>query len=235
MDYWFPAPLSLTISPTGLVGRGRGMWGKQNSGWTQLNNGMESNACRSTAWINRTHNAMFQGLQMWKDTDTEWSLLASVNLRVEVCPGWKRQPPGGIGTEWCLCFFYTCVFQFFHIWILLANRLLQPKSKFMRTVFYFFCLINRPQRPPPQSCLLWLLWVTFCSIVGRGTWLTEHSPAPWCANWRAGKPRVRSEKKFVVFEKRRRRKDFLFWKETELKGAEEVSEVLSYNWPRILD
>ena len=29
--------------------------------------------------------------------------------------------------------------------------------------------------------------------------------------------------------------DFWFWKETELKGAEEVFEVLSYNWPRILD
>ena len=166
MDYWFPAPLSLTISPTGLVGRRRGMWGKQNSGWTQLNNGMESNACRSTAWINRTHNAMFQGLHMWKDTHKEWSLLASVNLRVEVCPGWKRQPPGGIGTEWCLCFLYFC----FSILISYMNRTgkpiavtVQPKLKFMRTVFCFFCLRNRPQRPIhlSQSCLLCLLWLTF--------------------------------------------------------------------------
>ena len=100
-----------------------------------------SNACRSTAWINCTNNAMFQGLHRWKDIHKDWSLLASVNWK------WKRQPPGGIGTEWCLCFLYFCfsILPYMNISGKSIAVAVQPNSWEHCSVSF---VSDRPQRQP---------------------------------------------------------------------------------------
>ena len=112
----------------------------------------------------------------------------------------------------------------------------QPKLKFMRTVFCFFCLRNRPQRPPHLPPVLpFLPSLTHFLLHSRSGNLTNQAQSSSMMCKLTSRQAKYALGKSLWFSKKEEDKTFWLWKETELKGAEEVFEVLSYNWPRILD